>query len=69
MILVKMKHVRACDLCSRGTRQWFKQHNLNYTQFLQEGTPVETIESIGDAFGLKVSKIAREEAEASNGQR
>lgn len=62
-IIVRMKHVRSAELCSRGTRSWFERHNLNFNVFLDKGYPVEVIEATNDELGLRVAAIARKEAE------
>lgn len=62
-IIVRMRHVRSADLCSRGTRSWFSRHNLDFNVFLNQGYPVETIEATNDELGLRVAAIARKEAE------
>ena len=62
-IIVRMKHVRAADLCSRGTRAWFDRHSLDFNHFLDKGYPVEIIEQTNDELGLRVAAIARKEAE------
>lgn len=62
-IIVRMKHVRSAELCSRGTRAWFDRHKLDFNVFLDKGLPVETIEATNDELGLRVAAIARKEAE------
>lgn len=66
-IMVRIEHVRECNLCVRGARQWFKSHGLDFQVFLNQGYPVEVIEGTRDALGLKVASIAREEAEDMRG--
>lgn len=71
-IRVHMKHIWQMHCCSRGARIWAQRHGIDYTKFLREGVPVETLEATGDAFALAVCKIARAEAakysEVNNGQ-
>jgi hypothetical protein len=63
-IVVTMRHVRAAGLCGPGVRAWFSQHDRALLRtFCRSGLPVETIEAQGDAFAMKVSAIARQEAE------
>lgn len=57
--MVKMEHVRAVAMCSRGARQFFIRHNLDWNKFIKEGLPVEVIEATGDAMALKVVEVAR----------
>jgi len=58
-VLVKMEHVRQCKMCSRGARAFFNRHNLNWSDFLTNGIPVEKIEATKDAMALKVAKVAK----------
>lgn len=66
-IIVRISHVRDCNLCVRGARQWFKSHGLDFNIFLTQGYPVEVIEATGDALGFMVAKVAREEADYERG--
>ena len=61
--MVKVEHIRAARLCTRGARDWFRKYNLSWAEFVKHGLPVETIEATGDALGLRVAAIARERAE------
>ena len=61
-VIVRLRHVRALKLCSSGMRAWFKKYDLDYNHFLDHGYPAETIEAVGDAIGLRVVAVAREEA-------
>jgi hypothetical protein len=58
-IVVKMEHVRAAKMCSRGARAFFERHNLDWNTFIREGLPVEQIEATGDAMALQVAEVAR----------
>lgn len=58
-LMVRMEHVRAAMQCSRGARRFFLRHGLDWSRFLREGLPVETIEATGDAMALKVREVAR----------
>lgn len=57
---VTVDHVRACRLCTRGARAWFKKHGLNYGTFLRAGYPASVLEKTGDGFALTVVGKARE---------
>lgn len=61
-IMVTVAHLRAADLCSRGARQWFSRHGLDYQAFITKGVPIEAIEATGDALGALVASKARAEA-------
>lgn len=67
MIMVKIHHLRAANLCANGGRAWFAKYDLSWQTFIEDGYPVETIEGTGDAFGLQVAAIARQEAENGRG--
>lgn len=58
-VIVKMCHIRAAKMCSRGARAFFERHGLDWSKFLSEGLPVEQIEATGDAMALQVAKVAR----------
>lgn len=58
-VVVRMKHIRLASLCAKGTREWFAHHDLNYSDFLSNGIPVEVMEATGDQMALKVCEIAR----------
>lgn len=58
-VIVTMRHVRSCRMCSRGAREFFKRHNLDWDKFLSEGLPASVIEATGDAMALEVVQEAR----------
>lgn len=58
-VLVRMEHVRAARMCSRGARTFFARHNLDWERFLREGLPVEQVEATGDAMAIQVAEVAR----------
>lgn len=62
-IRAKMKHIRQCRMCSRGTRAFFAKHGLDWSKFLKQGVPVEALEQTGDAMALQVAAAARAEQE------
>jgi hypothetical protein len=59
IVLIKMCHVRQAKMCSRGARQFFERHGLDWQQFVNEGVPSDVIEKTGDAMALKVVEVAR----------
>lgn len=68
-VMVRMSDVRAVHMCSGGARAFFRRHNLDWSAFLKEGLPVETIEATGDAMALRCAAHARARAarESVNG--
>lgn len=58
-LIVTMRDVRAAKMCSRGPREFFKRHNLDWNKFLSEGIPAEELTATGDAMALHVVEVAR----------
>jgi hypothetical protein len=54
-----MKDIRACRMCSGGTRTFFKRHDMDWNKFLAEGLPEEDFIATGDAMALQVVEAAR----------
>lgn len=53
-----MQHVRQARMCSRGARQFFERHGLDWSRFLREGIDAEAVRATGDAMALKVVEVA-----------
>lgn len=62
-VIVRVNHVRAALFCTRGMREWLVLHGFDITDFVKNGIPIEKWEATGDALALRVSAIARKEAE------
>lgn len=58
-MMVYMSDIRAAKMCSKGTRDFFKRHNMDWSKFLKEGLPAEEFERTGDAMALQVVEVAR----------
>lgn len=58
-VIVRMEHIRAARMCSRGARAFFARHNLDWQTFLKDGLPAEVIAATGDAMALQVVEVAR----------
>lgn len=58
-VLVRMEHIRAARMCSRGARAFFARHNLDWQAFLKDGLPAEVLAATGDAMALQVVEVAR----------
>lgn len=63
MILVKMTHVRAAKMCSRGSRDFCERYGIDWINFLENGLPIEAFDGIEDHMLEQVLIIARAEAE------
>lgn len=61
MTIVRIHHIRAADLCTRGARAWFQSHGLSWREFLEHGMCADKLDATGDALALKVTAIARED--------
>lgn len=69
---VHVRHIRVQNLryCSRGSRLWFKLHNLDWADFVANGIPEEILINTGDAMALAAVDEARKEwAEKAENQR
>lgn len=58
-ILVKMTHVRQAGMCSKGTREFFKRHSLDWQEFLKNGIEAAKLEATGDAMAIEVVRVAK----------
>lgn len=58
-VTVVQRDMRALQYCSRGVREFFRLHNLDYGKFLREGIPEEELLSTGDAMAKAVVEVAR----------
>jgi hypothetical protein len=59
IVKVRMLHVRKVHMCSSGSRDFFKKHNLDWQKFLDEGLDSDIIEATGDPMALSVVEVAR----------
>jgi hypothetical protein len=46
------------SLCAIGTRKWFKEHKLDFRDFLRNGIDEEILLATGDAFAVAVVEQA-----------
>ena len=56
-----MRDIRAAKMCSRGARQFFDRHGLDWSDFVRNGVLIEIIEKIDDAMAQQVVGVAREQ--------
>ena len=57
---ITMRDIRAAKMCSRGARQFFDRHGLDWGDFIRNGVLIEIIEKIDDAMARQVVEVARE---------
>lgn len=58
-VVVRMEHMRKARMCSRGVREFFVQHELDWSDFLKNGIPASRLAATGDAMALRVVEVAR----------
>jgi hypothetical protein len=59
-VRVFMRHVRAAELCKKGSQAFFRKHGLDYRDFLKNGIAVSKLEEIGDPIALRAAHEAIE---------
>ena len=57
--LANIKHTRVLGYCSRGVREFFNRHNLDYSKFIKEGLPCDELLATNDSMAIKVVEVAR----------
>jgi len=60
-MIIYMSDIRAAKMCSKGARDFFKHHNMDWNTFIKDGLPSEQFEKTGDAMALQVVEVARGE--------
>lgn len=58
-VLVHMRDIRAAKMCSKGARDFFKRHNLDWNDFIKNGIEAEKLEATGDRMAIQVAEVAR----------
>lgn len=56
---VYMKDIRAARMCSGGTRDFFRRHSLDWSDFLKNGIEASKLYNTGDAMARQVVEVAR----------
>ena len=62
-MIVRMSHVRAVrpKLCARGVRAWLVANNIDVMDFLNNGIPLNKLQTMNDAFANRVIDVALKE--------
>lgn len=63
-----MTDIRAARMCSRGARDFFLRHDLDWDTFLKEGVDSERLLATGDPMALQVVELAQQRTEVQNGR-
>ena len=60
-VIVRMGDMRSLRYCARGVREFFARHELDYSDFLQNGVPAEKLlaASDNDAMAVAAVEVAR----------
>ncbi|MEC7118659.1 MAG: hypothetical protein VXW65_01995 [Pseudomonadota bacterium] len=58
-MIVIYADMRALGYCSKGAREWFAQHGLDYRQFVRSGLDADTLLATGDAMAVKTVEQAK----------
>lgn len=73
-MIVTIQHLRTVPglssrpgFCTRGARVWFRDHGLDWSEFVHHGIEAETLRATGDGLALKLAEWA-EQSEATRGQ-
>ena len=61
-LIVRPNHVRQAKLCTRGARQWFALHKIDWNEFVTQGVPIERLEALKDELADRVCQCCRDEA-------
>jgi hypothetical protein len=68
-VIVTIQDIIDAGFCARGARRWAAEHKYDFRDFLQNGMPVERMESYGDHFCMTVAAHVRNKnKEVSDGQ-
>lgn len=59
--IVRMKHIRLAKLCSPGTRAWWKDHGLDWSDFLTNGIPAQVLLDTRDPLAARAVEQARQD--------
>lgn len=64
-----MSDIRRAHMCSKGSRDFFVRHGLDWSAFLQEGIDAEILLGTGDPMAQVVVQVAREREEEEHGRK
>lgn len=57
-ILVNHGDMRSLGYCNRGAREWFARHQLDWSQFIDQGLPAPLLLATGDSMAEEVVAAA-----------
>lgn len=56
---VTHQDLRALRYCNNGTREFFRRHGLDWSEFVKSGLPEEAFLNTGDAMAIRLVEFAR----------
>jgi hypothetical protein len=62
---VHMRHLRACGMCNREPRLFFRARGWSWDSFITEGIPAQRLIDDGDPMALLVVQVARHERDVA----
>lgn len=69
MTVIRIQDLRAAGFCNHGAREFFRQHDWDWYDFLQNGVDADKAIATNDANAIRAADIARmREKEQINGQ-
>lgn len=57
--IIRMPDIRAALMCSRGSRQFFERHGLDWQDFLKNGIAASKLAATGDHMALTLVEVTR----------
>ncbi|WP_163836881.1 hypothetical protein [Spartinivicinus ruber] len=57
-MIIRINHIRSALFCSKGARQFFERHGLDWGDFLKHGIESEKLLATGDAMAKQVVDLA-----------
>lgn len=59
-MIITHNDLRALRYCNNGTREFFRRHNLDWSEFIKNGLPESEFLNTGDAMAVRLVDFARE---------
>lgn len=56
---IYIRDLRRAKMCSKGTRAFFLQHNLDFQDFAKNGIEEEKLAATNDAMALQLIEVAK----------
>jgi len=58
-LMINIKHAKALKYCSKGVRNFFNKHGLDYSAFVTTGVPASKIMATNDLMAIRMVEVAR----------